>query len=529
MKNCQRGHTLAFATAIALCAAAAPGSHTLRADDDDGGGADAESQPIFDGKSLENWSGDPKFWKVEDGAITGQTTAENPAKGNTFIVWEAGEVDDFELELQFRIEGGNSGIQYRSFRLPGGADEWRIGGYQADFEAGDQWSGTLYGEQFGGVFAKRGERATVAPDGTRTLGDPVGDPAELNKVIKKGDWNQYRIVATGDHFTQWINGALMAEVTDGGPKKRRSGLLALQLHAGPPMKVQFKDIRLKRTKLEDAKKICFFAGTPSHGWGAHEHNAGNILLGKRLQKALGDKVVIAWYKDGWPRDPTAMQNADAVILFCTGGGGHMAKFHLRQIDHFQKRGMGIGCIHYAVEIPKGDEGGDKFLDWIGGYFEAHWSVNPHWDADFKTFPDHPVANGVEPFGINDEWYYHMRFRDGMKGVTPILTSLPGPETLSRGDGPHSGNPDVRAAVLDRKEPQHVMWVAENEAGAGRGFGFTGAHVHNNWANDPFRKVVLNAIAWIAGLDVPDGGIPSEAPTTEELEANQDYDKPGDRK
>lgn len=186
--------------------------------------------------------------------------------------------------------------------------------------------------------------------------------------------------------------------------------------------------------------------------------------------------------------------------------------------------MGVGSIHYAVEIPKGDQGGDKFLDWMGGFFEAHWSVNPHWTPEFKTFPDHPVANGVKPFKINDEWYYHMRFRDGMKGVTPILSALPGPETLKRRDGAHSGNPHVRASVLERKESQHVVWATENENGAGRGFGFTGAHVHNNWADDNFRKVGLNAIAWIAGLEIPKEGVPSERPDKKELESNQDYAK-----
>jgi type 1 glutamine amidotransferase len=485
------------------------------------GGADGFA-PIFDGKSLNNWNGDPKFWSVQDGAITGQTTAQNPTRGNTFIIWEAGELDDFELKLKFKIEGGNSGIQIRSFKLNGKADEWRIGGYQSDFEAGDNWTGTIYGEQFGGVFAKRGQRVTVNEKGKKNQGDPVGDPKELNKAIKKGEWNEFHIIAKGYNIKQSINGTLMAEVTDNGPNKRRQGLLALQLHAGPPMKVQFKDIMLKRLKLEDAKKICFYAGTRSHGWGSHEHHAGNILLAKRLRSHYGEKVVTSLYKNGWPKDPTAMQNADALVMFCTGGGGHMAKFHLRQIDHYQKKGMGVGSIHYAVEIPKGKQGGDKFLDWMGGFFEAHWSVNPHWIPEFKSFPDHAVANGVQPFKINDEWYYHMRFRPDMKGITPILSALPGADTLKRGDGAHSGNPHVRASVLERKEKQPVVWATENENGAGRGFGFTGAHVHNNWADDNFRKVGLNAVAWIAGLDIPKNGIPSETPNKEELEANQDY-------
>ena len=512
--------TLACLTAFAFTVTAASVFADHHEDDSSG------FTPIFDGKSLANWNGDPKFWSVQDGAITGITTEANPTKGNTFIIWDAGELDDFELKLKYKIEGGNSGIQIRSFRLPKGADDWRIGGYQSDFEAGDKWSGTIYGEKFGGVFAKRGERVTLGADGKKEQGDPVGDPTELNGAIKKGDWNEFHIVAKGHHISQSINGTLMAEVTDNGPNKRRSGLLALQLHAGPPMKVQFKDIHLKRLKLDDAKKICFFAGTRSHGYGNHEHNAGNILLGKRLKAHYGDKVVTAYYKDGWPRDPTAMQNADAIIMFCTGGASHFVKMHQRQVDHFQNKGMGVGCIHYGVEVEKGKGGGDSFLDWIGGYFEAHWSVNPHWEADFKSLPDHPVANGVDPFEVNDEWYYHMRFREGMKGVTPILTAMPGPKTLNRPDGPHSGNPHVRAAVLERKEPQHVAWVSEPTTdGSGRGFGFTGAHFHKNWANDEFRQFGLNAVAWIAGLEIPEGGVPSETPTEEELHQNMDYERP----
>lgn len=108
----------------------------------------------------------------------------------------------------------------------------------------------------------------------------------------------------------------------------------------------------------------------------------------------------------------------------------------------------------------------------------NWSVNPHWDADYKTLPQHAVTSGVEPFKINDEWYYHMRFREGMKGVSPILSAVPPADTLSRPDGAHSGNPAVRKAVA-KGEPQHMMWVSENEGGS-RGFGFTGAHFHRNW-------------------------------------------------
>jgi type 1 glutamine amidotransferase len=182
------------------------------------------------------------------------------------------------------------------------------------------------------------------------------------------------------------------------------------------------------------------------------------------------------------------------------------------------------CLHYAVEVPKGRVG-NKFLDWIGGYFEADWSVNPHWTASFSEFPEHPITRGVKPFSINDEWYYHMRFPKGMRGVTPILTDLPPNDSLSRRDGPHSGNPHVRAAIA-RKEQQHVAWATEREDG-GRGFGFTGGHVHWNWADPNFRKLVLNAIVWCAKVDVPSNGVADEPKTLVDLESNPDEEVPAD--
>ena len=516
-------HTFSIASAIAVVSSsvvfAEKKEQALPADPDG-------FLSIFDGKSLNHWDGNPEFWRVEEGTITGQTTAEKPTKGNTFIQWTAGELDDFELKLEYKIIGGNSGIQYRSFEVPG--EKWVIGGYQADFEAGDTWSGLNYGERFRGILAKRGEKATVADDGKPVVTGSLGDPKELQQSIKKEDWNEYHIIAKGFTMQHYINGKLMSELVDEDmDTRRRGGVLALQLHAGPPMKVQFRNIQLKRLPLGDKKKIALLAGNKSHGYGAHEHRAGCMLLAEQLNKHMGDKIHAVVYDSGWPTDPTVLQNADAIIMFCDGGGRHMARWHRNQIDYYAKKGIGIGCVHYGVEVPK-DQGGAEFLNWIGGYFETDWSVNPHWEADFTQFPEHPVTRGVKPFSVNDEWYYHMRFRDDMKGVTPILSALPPESTLTRKDGPHSGNPHVRAAVLGRKEPQHVCWVSENEGG-GRGFGFTGAHFHNNWANDSFRTVVLNAVTWIAKVDVPEGGVLSDSPDEAALEANQDFPKPGEKK
>jgi type 1 glutamine amidotransferase len=268
------------------------------------------------------------------------------------------------------------------------------------------------------------------------------------------------------------------------------------------------------------KKIILLAGSQSHGPGEHEFNAGCHLLKKCLDTV--PNITTEIHKNGWPADEKAFEGADAIFIYCDGGGGH--PFHKPErravIEKLMKQGVGLGCAHYAVEIPKGP-GGDAFLDWIGGYFETHWSVNPHWIADFESLPSHPITRGVKPFKINDEWYYHMRFREEMKDVTPILSDLPPEKTLSRPDGPHSGNPAVREAVK-RGEPQHVMWAAERPDG-GRGFGFTGGHFHNNWADDNFRKIVLNAILWSAKIDVPQNGVESTI-TAEDLRLNLDPKK-----
>ena len=184
---------------------------------------------IFDGKTLKGWNGDPKFWSVQDGAITGKTTKENPTKGNTFIIWE-GKTGNFDLRLDYKIIGGNSGIQYRSFKADG-PDEWRIG------------------ERFRGILSLRGKKTilTVGDDGKlkKEVEDFAKD-ADIAKAIKKEDWNSYRIVARNFNLTHYINGVKTTQVIDRDRKTRRAeGLLALQLHAGPPMNVQFKNIRIK--------------------------------------------------------------------------------------------------------------------------------------------------------------------------------------------------------------------------------------------------------------------------------------------
>ena len=163
-------------------------------------------------------------------------------------------------------------------------------------------------------------------------------------------------------------------------------------------------------------------------------------------------------------------------------------------------------------------GQTEFLDWIGGAFEINRSVNPAWTAEIKSFPNHPIARGVKPFVLKDEWYFNLKFRNGMKGVTPILAAVPPAETMERDDGPHEGNPGVRAAVA-RGDAQTLAWACERADG-GRGCGFTGGHHHRNWGDENFRKVMLNGILWTAKVEVPPTGVESVL-TAADLAANQD--------
>lgn len=211
-------------------------------------------RPLFNGRDLAGWDGNPKLWFVEDGAIVGRTTAENPIKGNTFLIWTNGIVADFELRLAYKTIPGdsrgfvNSGIQYRSKVM--NAAGWGVGGYQADFEAGTNYSGILYDEGGGaggrGIMAARGEKVVWSRDCQKQVTGSVGKSEDIQAAIKKDDWNDYVIIAKGNHFQHFINGKLTVDVTDECESKAlKSGVLALQVHAGPPMTVQFKNIRLK--------------------------------------------------------------------------------------------------------------------------------------------------------------------------------------------------------------------------------------------------------------------------------------------
>jgi type 1 glutamine amidotransferase len=270
------------------------------------------------------------------------------------------------------------------------------------------------------------------------------------------------------------------------------------------------------------KKIVLIAGAPSHGAGEHEHRAGLLLLQSCLADYPGIKTeFVSLAGNAWVPDETIFNDAAAVIIYSDGEPGHplLREDRLQKMGALMAKGVGLGLMHYATE-PSLANGNKEFIAWTGGAFEVNYSVNPIYLGEFKSLPRHAITRGVKPFSTTDEWYFHIRFRP--QGVTPILSLVAPESSMNRPDTPRlglrEGNEDVWAAVR-RREPQTVMWATERPDG-GRGFGFTGGHYHANWGNDDQRKLVLNAILWVAGVEVPANGVESKV-TTAMLRANLD--------
>ncbi len=231
---------IAAPTILAFLLAALVLSGAARAPADD---AEKGFTPIFNGKDLTGWEGEPGYWSVQDGAITGETTVQKPLQHPTYLFWRGGKPANFELHAAYRISGqdGNSGINFRSRELP----NWDVKGYQADMEVGPNYSGMLYECNQRGIIMTRGQKLVIAEDGKRKL--TTFAPAEdLQKLIKPNDWNECVIIARGPEIVLKINGAMTAHVIDREKGKAAfSGMITLQLHPGAPMKVQFKNIRIK--------------------------------------------------------------------------------------------------------------------------------------------------------------------------------------------------------------------------------------------------------------------------------------------
>jgi hypothetical protein len=238
-------------------------------------------------------------------------------------------------------------------------------------------------------------------------------------------------------------------------------------------------------------KIVLVAGRQSHGPLEHEFFAGCAVLMKLLQQTPGVFPVMA--RDGWPKDPKTFENAKAIVLYMDGGAGHplIRERHMEVVRPLLDRGVGFVNLHYAVEYPKTH--GPEILNWLGGYYETGYSTNPHWKADFRSLPDHPITRGVKPFAIQDEWYFNIRFPADAKGLTPILKATP----------PDNARGTEAARQFPGRE-EVVAWAFERPNG-GRSFGFTGGHFHRNWSDDNFRRLVTNAILWSAKVDVPENG------------------------
>jgi type 1 glutamine amidotransferase len=280
------------------------------------------------------------------------------------------------------------------------------------------------------------------------------------------------------------------------------------------------------------KRIVLIAGKPSHPPGMHEFRAGCLLFQKALAGLPGVKVDV--YDMGWPSktvdgarvdDDAALEEADAVLIYSDGGRGNPAiqGERMKIIDALAKKGVGLGFGHYGVEVPAGPPG-DAMHRWIGGYYETLWSVNPMWKPAFDKLPEHPITRGVQPFATHDEWYFNMRWTNdeaAKKRITPILVATPsdevrkGPYVSPRGPYDH--------IIADSGKAETMMWVYERPDG-GRSFGFTGGHTHANWGDPNQRKIMLNALLWIAKADVPARGVEDHI-TEADLAQNLDDKKP----
>lgn len=259
-------------------------------------------------------------------------------------------------------------------------------------------------------------------------------------------------------------------------------------------------------------KIVLIAGKQSHPSGQHEFNAGAIILARALNEQSGLPVNVEVVHDGWPEDESVFDGAKAVIIYSDGNARHPVAGHEEKMDSMIEKGMGLMHMHYAVEVPAGEQG-EYFKKWLGGHYESGFSTNPHWTADVELDNDHPISRGVPGFSANDEWYYNMRFADP-KTATDILTGVPTREKINR----YIHWTPAGEKGLGKK--QTMMWAVERPDG-GRGIGFTGGHWHRNWAIDDFRRVVLNAMIWTAKMEVPAEGVKSEPVTEAQLNENLD--------
>ena len=269
---------------------------------------------------------------------------------------------------------------------------------------------------------------------------------------------------------------------------------------------------LPKIAAKDAKplQIMFLYGGPSHASGAHEFRAGSLLLAKQLNNQDGISVK-AHTHAGWPKDDSILDDMDAVVIYADGTS--VIRHGWEKMDALVGRGIGVMMMHYAVH-PSIEQGEKYFMPWMGGYFENGHSVNPFWAATIKPLDKHAVSQGVEPFTALGEFYFNIKYAEDM---IPLGVATPTADNLYS-----INNLWTQSGYEAVGKPQALLWGYDRpEPGKGRGAGFTGGHFHKNWAIDDLRRIVLNTIIWVAGGEVPEGGVPITEVTEEELNENLD--------
>jgi hypothetical protein len=341
---------------------------------------------IFNGRDLTGWDGDPRFWSVKDGTIHGETTSQNPTRGNTFIVWRDGQLKDFELKIKFRLLSGNSGVQYRSKEV----EKWVIGGYQAEVINNPEMAGFLYHERGRGWLVNVGDLMVIDEKGGKEVISNVSDAKELIKAgfYKEKDWNEYYIIAQGNHLIHYLNGYKTMELIDNdrltNPSdpgdlrgSARQGLLALQLHAGDPMVVEFKDIRVKHLdedKYGDAQLV--FNGKNLDEWTT------------KTDSGKGDKWVVG---------KASISSTDPKMLVAKDGMGEMINLtpeHGASRDIYSKAKFGDCRIELQVMVPQGSNSGV----YVMGEYEIQ--VLDSWGRQKMSGGDMGAVYGANPPRVN---------------------------------------------------------------------------------------------------------------------------------
>jgi type 1 glutamine amidotransferase len=268
-------------------------------------------------------------------------------------------------------------------------------------------------------------------------------------------------------------------------------ILASVATAADPYDQSGVPLEVRPPKDFAGKIVLLIAGKKSHGPGDHEFFAGTAILMNLLKQTPNVWPIMC--REGWPKDESLFDLANTLVFYMDGRGGHpvVQGDRLKKMQTLMDKGTGWVNLHYAVDyLP---QHGKQVINWMGGYYEPDYSINPHWDAQIRSLPQHPITRGVGPFTLRDEWYYGMRFPDDMKNVTPILQAVPPDNTRK-----------TKYTASRAGQIETMAWAYDRPNG-GRGFGFTGGHFHRNWADENFRRLVVNAVLWSAKVEVPTTG------------------------